>query len=448
MNLEEIDRAHLIHPITEFRAHEKKGATVVTGGEGIRIHTAQGESLIDGCSGLWNINVGHGRREIGDAVAKQMNDVAYYPGFWEFSTEPAIKLAERLANTFPSDSQLDHFIFTTGGSDANETAFRLARTYHAVRGDHGRKKIISRAHAYHGITRAAGSATRLPAYHIFAEPDPLHIEAPGAYCFRCALGKTYPDCSLDCADAIEATIEREGADTVAAVIAEPVFGTGGVIPPADGYFQRLREVCDRHGVLLILDEVITGFGRTGKWFGMETYGGQPDIVTFAKGVTSGYLPLGGVGVKRPVYESLRDRSPEGLPFMGGLTYNNHATACAAAHANLDIIEREGLVENSAQTGAYLLERLRESFGDNPLAGEIRGSGMMAAVEWAKPGGTEPAGQTPMAHPAAICSQARKRGLIVRALWECLAVAPPLCTTCEEVDEIIGILEESVAAVRA
>ncbi|MDP6978978.1 MAG: aspartate aminotransferase family protein [Myxococcota bacterium] len=448
MDLRDLDRAHLIHPITEFRKHEEKGPSIVTGGEGIRIRTSDGETLIDGCSGLWNVNVGHGRREIADAVAEQMRDVAYYPGFWEFSTEPAIRLAERLANLFPAASKLDHFVFTTGGSEANETAFRLARTYHAVRGDHGRQKIVSRAHAYHGITRAAGSATRLPAYHIFATPDPLHVEAPTSYCFRCALGKNYPECELACAEEVEATIIREGPDTVAAVIAEPVLGTGGVIPPPDGYFEKLREVCDRHGVLLILDEVITGFGRTGRWFGMDTYDVHPDLVTFAKGITSGYLPLGGVGLSRPVYESLRDDSPQGLPFMGGLTYNNHATCCAAAHANIDIIEREGLVDNSAKVGAYLLDRLRETFGDHPLAGEIRGVGLMTAIEWSKPGGTEPAGAGPMTHPAAIASEARKRGLIVRALWECLAVSPPLCTTREEADEMIGILSESVAAVDA
>ena len=230
------------------------------------------------------------------------------------------------------------------------------------------------------------------------------------------------------------------------MIAEPVFGTGGVIPPPDGYFERLREVCDRHGVLLILDEVITGFGRTGRWFGMETYDVVPDLVTFAKGITSGYLPLGGIGLSQSVYECLRDDSPQGLPFMGGLTYNNHATCCAAAHANLDILEREGLVDNSAKVGSYLLDRLRETFGDHPLAGEVRGVGLMTAIEWSKPGTTEPAGAGPMAHPAAISAEARKRGLIVRALWECIAVSPPLCTTREEVDEIVGILAESVAAV--
>lgn len=445
MQLEDLDRAHLIHPITEFRTHEKKGPSVVTGGEGIRIQIADGQKLIDGCSGLWNVNVGHGRTEIGDAVAEQMREVAYYPGFWEYSTEPAIRLAERLSKRMPAGSELERFVFTTGGSDANETAFRLARTFHAVRGEPGRVKILSRAHAYHGITRAAGSATRLPAYHIFADPDPLHVQVPPAYCFRCELGLTRPECGISCVDAIEQAIEREGADTIAAIIAEPVMGTGGVIPPPDDYFPKLRNVCDRHGVLLILDEVITGFGRTGRWFGMETYDVTPDLVTFAKGVTSGYLPLGGVGVSNGVYETLRDRSPQGLPFMGGLTYNNHAACCAAAHANLDIIEREGLVENSAATGAYLLERLRETFGDDPRAGEIRGVGMMTAIEWAKPGSTDPVGDRPMSFPAKISHLAQDRGLIVRALWECTAVSPPLCTTRGEVDEIVGILAESVEA---
>ena len=446
MQLEDLDRAHLIHPITEFRSHEKKGPKIVTGGEGIRFHTSDGKTFIDGCSGLWNVNVGHGRSEIGDAVAKQMQQVAYYPGFWEYSTEPAIRLAARLAHRMPTGSELDHFLFTTGGSEANETAFRIVRTYHAVRGDGTRSKILSRSHAYHGITRAAGSATRLPAYHIFADPDPLHVQVPTAYCFRCELGKSFPECGIACADAIEQAIEREGADTIAAIIAEPVIGTGGVVPPPDGYYPKLREVCDRHGILLILDEVITGFGRTGKWFGMETYDVHPDLVTFAKGITSGYLPLGGVGISKRVYETLRDESPPGLPFMGGLTYNNHAACCAAAHANLDIIEREGLVENSAETGSYLLGRLRESFADHPFAGEVRGVGMMNAIEWTKPGTTEPAGGKPMVFPAKIAARAQERGLIVRALWECTALSPPLCTTREEVDEIVGILAESVESV--
>ncbi|MCP5056908.1 MAG: aspartate aminotransferase family protein [bacterium] len=443
MNLEDLDRAHLIHPITELRSHEEKGPKIVVGGKGIRIRLADGRSLIDGLSGLWNMNVGHGRTEIGDAVAKQMHEVAYYPGFWDYATEPAIRLAERLTKRMPAGSELDHFLFTSGGSDANETNFRIARLFHAVRGEPGRRKILSRAHSYHGITRAAGSATRLPAYHIFEEPDPLHIQVPAPYCFRCELGKELPGCEIACADAIEEAIEREGAETIAAIIAEPVMGTGGVIPPADDYFPRLREICDRHGVLLILDEVITGFGRTGNWFGMEPFNAKPDLVSFAKGITSGYLPLGAAGITSRVYETLRDESPKGLPFMVGLTYNNHAACCTAAHANLDILEREGLIENSAEVGGYLLGRLRDTMGTHPLVGEIRGIGMFTAIEWARPGTKEPAGETPMAFPAAIASRAMEKGLIMRALWECTALSPPLCTTREEIDEIIDILVASV-----
>jgi putrescine aminotransferase len=445
MSLEDLDRAHLIHPITEFRTHEKKGPKIVIGGEGIRIHLADGDTLIDGCSGLWNVNIGHGRTEIADAVAKQMKKVPYYPGFWEYATEPAIRMAERMSELMPAGSEIDHFLFTTGGSDANETNFRFARSYHATRGEPDRRKILSRAHSFHGITRAAGSATRLPAYHIFADPDPLHVQVPAPYCFRCELGQTFPDCSFACADAVEEAIEREGAGTIAAIITEPVIGTGGVIPPPDGYFPKLRQICDRHGILLIMDEVITGFGRTGNWFGMQTYDVRPDLVSFAKGITSGYLPLGAVGISRSVYETLRDQSPKGLPFMGGLTYNNHATCCTAALVNLDIVEREGLVENSADVGGYLLDQLRETFSSHPFAGEIRGVGMMTAIEWVKPGTREPAGDHPMAFPATVSRHAQERGLIVRALWECTAVSPPLCTTREEIDEIVAIVKESVDA---
>jgi adenosylmethionine-8-amino-7-oxononanoate aminotransferase len=406
-NLEELDRAHLIHPITELRKHEKVGPSIVTGGEGIRIHTADGRTLIDGCSGLWNVNVGHGRTEIGDAVAKQMRDVPYYPGFWEYSTEPAIRLAERMAKLMPPGAEIDRFLFTSGGSDANETNFRIARTYHAARGEPNRRKILSRANAYHGITYAAGSATRLPAYHIFATPDPLHVEVPAPYCFRCELGKTFPACELACADAIEQAIEREGAETVAAIVAEPVFGTGGIIPPPDGYFQRLREVCDRHGILLILDEVITGFGRTGQWFGMQTYDIRPDLVTFAKGITSGYLPLGAAGVSRRVYESLRDDAPQGLPFMGGLTYNNHATCCAAAGANLDILE------------SACRRDPRRRNDDRRRVGEARNPGARRQEPDGVPGRCQRAGQSARPHraralgvhgpcPAAVCHPGRYR----------------------------------------
>ncbi|RIK91648.1 MAG: aspartate aminotransferase family protein [Proteobacteria bacterium] len=443
-NLEDLDRAHLLHPITEFRVHEKKGPRVLVGGEGIRLRTRDGRSVIDGFSGLFNINVGHGRREIADAVAAQMRELAYYPSFWDFSTQPAIALADRLAQRFPPAAELGHMIFTSGGSDANETAFRFARLYQAVMGRPSRTKILSRKHGFHGITRASGSATRIGVYHVFAQPDPLHVDAAAPYCFRCDLGKTYPSCGVACADDVEAVIAREGEDTVAAVIVEPVLGTGGIVPPPAEYFAKLQAICARHDVLLLLDEVITGFGRTGRWFGMEHWDVRPDLVTFAKGVTSGYLPLGGVAMSQRVYEAIRDRSPQGLPFMGGLTYNNHPTCCAAALANLDILEREGLVENARVTGAYLLACLREAFSDHAFVGDLRGLGMLAAIETTQPHSKDPVGGKPMQFPARVAQAAWERGLIVRALWENVALAPPLVATRADVDEIVDILAKSFA----
>jgi adenosylmethionine-8-amino-7-oxononanoate aminotransferase len=443
-NLEDLDRAHLLHPITEFRVHEKKGPRILVGGNGIRLRTRDGRSVIDGFSGLFNINVGHGRTEIADAVHRQMRELAYYPSFWDFSTGPAIALAERLAELFPRAAELGHFLFTTGGSDANETAFRLARQYHAVLDRPGRTKIVSRRHGFHGITRAAGAATQIGVYHVFQPPEPQHVAAAAPYCFRCDLGLAHPGCGVACAADVETVIEREGPDTVAAVIVEPVLGTGGIVPPPGDYFAKLQAICARHDVLLILDEVITGFGRTGRWFGMEHWDVRPDLVSFAKGVTSGYLPLGGVALSRRVYETLRDRSPHGFPFMGGLTYNNHPTCCAAALANLDILEREGLVEHARETGAYLLASLREAFADHAFVADLRGLGMLAAIETARPGSKDAVGGKPMQFPARVAQAAWERGLIVRALWENVALAPPLCTTRAEVDEIVDILVRSFA----
>ncbi|MFQ5514925.1 MAG: aspartate aminotransferase family protein [Myxococcota bacterium] len=435
----DLDRAHLIHPLTELRKHAQKGPRIVTGGEGIHLRLADGREVIDGLSGLFNINVGHGRREIADAVHAQMSRLAYYPSFWEFSSEPAIRLAERVVDLLPQQAGLRHVLFSTGGSDANEAAFRIARLAQALRGEPARRKILSRRHSYHGITRAAGSATRLPVYHILDEPDPSHVETSSPYCFRCEFDTSFPGCGMPCVEDVERVIEREGAGSIAALIAEPVLGTGGILIPPPGYLERLEEICRAHGILLILDEVITGFGRTGRWFGMEHWGVRPDLVTFAKGVTSGYLPLGGVAVGESVFEVLRDQTPSGLPFMFGLTYHNHPACCAAALANLDIIEREGLVENAAKVGAHLLAGARERLSGHPLVADIRGLGLLLAIECTQPGSKDPVGGRPMAFPAAVSSAAWSRGLIVRALWESVALAPPLCTSPAEADEILDLL---------
>lgn len=436
----QLDRAHVLHPITEFRKQEKYGSKIFVGGRGLELTLADGRTLIDGFSGLFNVSVGHGRTEIADAVAAQMRKLAYYPSFWDFGNEPAARLAERLVRLLPEDRRLNHVLFHSGGSEANEANFKFARLYHAVRGKQTKVKIVSRRWAFHGATRSAGTATGINAYHMFVEQDASHAYFAPPYCYRCEFGKTYPSCNLVCADDLDAVIQREGADTVAAVILEPVMGTGGVLVPPPDYFARLQEICTRHDVLLILDEVVTGFGRTGKWFGMEHWDIKPDLVSLAKGISSGYLPLSASVISDRVYETIRDEMPDGIPLMFGLTYNNHPTCCAAGLANIAIIEREGLVENAKQVGAHLLGRLQEAFGRSPIVGEIRGCGMLAAVEIVRDQETKEPFPN-IEDPHRIVAAAFQRGLIARALFQCVALAPPLIATTADVDRMVGILQD-------
>lgn len=443
IDLEEIwalDRAHVIHPIAELRKQEQRGAKIFVAGRGVELELADGRTVLDGFSGLFNVNVGHGRTEIADAVAEQMRELAYYPSFWDFGNVPAARLAGRLVELLPADLGLRHVLFGTSGSEANETNFRLARLYHAVRGRPEKRRIVSRRWSYHGATRAAGSATGISAYHVLADLDPDHLHVAPPYCYRCEFGKTHPGCGLPCAGDLEQTLQREGSDTVAAFVVEPVMGTGGIVPPPPDYFAEIQAICRRHDVLLILDEVITGFGRTGRWFGMEHWDVQPDLVSLAKGISSGYLPLAASVISDRVYETLRDQMPPGLPLMYGLTSNNHPACCAAALANLDILESEGLVENARRVGAHLLERLQKSFGDSPIAGEVRGLGMLTAIEIVRDRETkEPFPNVGDAHW--IADACFERGLIARALFQCVGLAPPLCATLEDVDRMVGVLED-------
>lgn len=435
-----LDRDHVIHPINEFAKHETRGAKLFTGGHGVELELADGRRVLDGFSGLFNVNVGHGRLEIADAVSQQMRRLAYYPSFWDFGNEPAARLAERLVSLLPADRGLRHVLFHSSGSEANEANFRIARLYHAVRGQPGKTQILSRRWGFHGATRGAGAATGIAAYHALVAQDPGHEHVAPPYCYRCEFGRTHPGCGLPCAGDLEAAIARIGAERVAAFIAEPVMGTGGILVPPPDYFAEIAAICRRHDVLLILDEVITGFGRTGRWFGMQHWDIHPDLVSLAKGITSGYLPLSASVLSDSVYETLRDRMPAGLPFMFGLTSNNHPSCCAAALANLDILEREGMVENARSTGACLLERLRKSFGDSPIVGEIRGIGMLAALEIVR----DREARTPFPNPgdpAWISRAAFERGLIARALFQCVALAPPLCATPADVERMVGILED-------
>jgi putrescine---pyruvate transaminase len=438
----ESDRRFLVHPL--HHPEEHKAPLVVTEGRGAMLHLADGREVIDGLAGLWNVNIGHGRGELADAASAQMRRIAFASAYIGATNEPAVHLAEKIVRHAYSNSAAVYF--TTAGAESNESSFKFARYYWKIKDKPQKTKIISRIHAYHGVTMAAMSATGMAAYHkMFGPLVPGFIQVPPPYAYRWT-GNEEP--GIGAADAIEKAILAEGPDTVAAVIAEPVMGAGGVIVPPPSYFPRLREICDRHDVLLIADEVITGFGRTGKWFALGHWGVEPDLVSFAKGVTSGYLPLGGVIASRHVHEA-SESAPADRKFMHAATYSGHPVCCAVGLRNVEIIESEGLVERAAVMGRRLLAGL-EGLRDLPVVGDVRGLGMMCGVELVADRDTKaPAlGLGPR-----FTREALARGLLPRIrpgsadppIGDTICLSPPLSTPTEVLDRIPQILREAIIA---
>jgi len=435
------DRAHLLHPLHHPSTYA--ATRIWVSGDGALIKDADGREYIDGLSGLWNVNVGHGRRELGEAASRQMATLAFHSAYAGSSNEPAIALAERLSRlVYPS---INTFFFTSGGAESSETSFKTARFYWKALGKPDKIKIISRHRAYHGLTLAAMSATGLSAFWPMFEPRTpgfLHIDAPDPYRFV----NPDPGVSLGVAAAnkLEEAILREGPETVAAFIAEPVQGAGGVIVPPPDYFHRIREICNRHDVLFIADDVITGFGRTGRWFGLEHYGVEPDIVQFAKGITSGYVPLGGIGVSNSIRDAINN-TPAASRWMHAYTYSGHPTCCAVALGNLDIIEREHLVERAAQRGARLLEKLRtlESLDG---VGHVRGQGLMAAVEVVADKNTKELYPPQAGLAQKLTNAMLERGLCTRVAMDCICLAPPLMISDTLLDRMVDTLGEAIPAV--
>ncbi len=440
------DLAHLIHPVTSPRDLAPNGPRMVTAADGYWITDDQGRRLIDGFAGLWCVAVGHGRREIIEAVSAQMATLDYATVFHGGSHPKAIELAERLSTMFPPEYGLNHVMFSSGGSEANETNFKLVRMYWALKGEDRRKTVVARNHGYHGLTIATMSATGImPMHWNFGPEAPGFAQIPAPYCFRCELGKTFPECGLACADSLTEYIEAQGPETIGAFIAEPVIGAGGIIPPPPGYFEKIREICDRFGILFIADEVVCGFGRTGKMFGMEHYGVRPDIVTLAKGITSGYIPLGASVVSDEIWQTIAERLPDRMPFSHGFTYSGHPVACAAALANLDIIEREGLVDNAAEVGSYMLERLGELRRFDSV-GDVRGLGLMAGIEFVTDKETNRGFSDPHKACERVEHETWDRGLYSRAMGiEFTGLAPPLTIDREAVDKMIEILADAIEA---
>jgi putrescine---pyruvate transaminase len=434
------DLAHLIHPLYHPADHQE--ARIWVEGRGALMKDINGDEVIDGLGGLWNVNIGHGRRELAEAAMQQMSTLAYCSAYTGASNLPAIELAERLsALVYPS---INTFYFTSGGAESTESSIKTARFYWKTQGKPGKVKIISRYLAYHGVTLAAMSATGMPEYWAMFEPrvpNFVHIESP--YPYRFTGGDASTSQGVAAANLLEEAILREGPDTVAGFIAEPVQGAGGVLVPQDDYFPRIREICDQYDVLLISDEVITGFGRTGTWFGLEHWGVEPDIMQFAKGITSGYVPLGGIGVSETIKEAFAATPPE-KRWMHAYTYSGHPTCCAVALANLKIIEEEGLVQRAAEMGNRLLEGLH-TLDDLDGVGEVRGLGMMAAVEIVQ----DKATKAPYPAAAKVGGRLQKemlaRGLYTRVRGDIICLAPPLVTTAEQVDRIVEVLRDAIPA---
>lgn len=431
----ERDRHHLLHPLQHPSAHQEP--LIVESGHGIWLHTVDGREVIDGLAGLWNVLIGHGNEELAEAARRQMAELAFTSNYVGVSNRPAIELASRLAGfAYPG---LNYTYFTSGGAEANESAFKTARYYWKRRGKPDKIKVIARQDAYHGVTLAAMSATGITPYWPMFEPRVpgfLHIPAPYPYRYE-GSQKEGESVGQAAARALEEAIVREGPETVAAFIAEPVQGAGGVIVPPDDYFPRVRQICDEYDVLLIADEVITGFGRTGEWFALGRWGVRPDIMTFAKGITSGYLPLGGMQLSDEIRDVILS-APPNQRWMHAYTYSGHPTCCAVALKNLDILEQEKLVERAAQMGKYLLAGL-ETLMEFTIVGDVRGLGLMAAVEFVADRQTKaPAGIGDRIQQACL-----ERGLLTRTKGDSLLLAPPLIITQSEVDQVTTILREAI-----
>ena len=427
-------KSHLILHRTP-RELLKEGITVITKGEGTRVFDQEGKGYLDLVSGVTRpVHVGYGRKEIAQAVYDQICELPYFTPM-QFSHVPAMKLAEVLAEITPG--RINKFCFVCDGSESVEAAIKLARHHHHYRGDKKRYKVVSRRGAYHGVTAGALSVlgTVLPMRQIMEPvlPGTVFVESP--YCYRCPLHLTYPDCDLACAKDVERIIQFEDPEQVSAFIGEPIQQAFGALAPPQEYWSIVRNICDTYGILLIIDEVICGFGRTGKWFGVEYFDIQPDMITMAKGLSSGYVPLGGVGCTDEVIEPVE-------VFLHLHTYGNHPVSCAAALKNIEIMKGENLIQNAYEMGNYFLEGLR-TLESHPTVGQARGKGLWAALDLT----TDKKDRSPFPtnRMTSIINRAKEKGMIIKTMGHALEFAPPLIIQKGEIDEAVKTLDECITA---
>lgn len=443
------DRDFLLHPATHTAQHARGDVPgrIVAGGDGVHVTDRDGNRFLDAFAALYCVNSGYGRTEIADAIARQARELPYYHSYAGHGNEPAIRLAKMVIDRAPD--HMARVYFGLSGSDANETNVKLAWHYNILRGKPEKRKIISRWRAYHGSGIVSGSLTGLKLYHDrFNLPLDgfLHTETPH-YLRRPERDMTEAEFTTFLIDALEDLIEREGPETIAAFVGEPVMGTGGILIPPDGYWAAVQEVLDRHDVLLIADEVVTGFGRIGTMFGSDHYNLRPDFMTIAKGLTSAYAPLSGSIISKRVSDVLMQGSDDFGPLGHGWTYSAHPIGAAAGVATLELVDKLGLVENAAETGPYLRESLADAVGNHPKVGEVRGIGLLAAVEFMENPG-EGAWYPSASVAPKVAAEMMRRGVMARALPESdiLGFAPPLCIDRSEVGQVTDAVRSAVVAV--
>ncbi|MBU2981012.1 aspartate aminotransferase family protein [Lentibacter algarum] len=448
--LEEWDRDNFFHSSTHLAdfARGDLPQRVITGAKGCHIEDRDGNRLLDAFAGLYCVNVGYGRSEIAEAIAEQAHELAYYHSYVGHGTEASITLAKMILDRAPEN--MSKVYFGLGGSDANETNVKLLWYYNNILGRPEKKKIISRWRGYHGSGLMTGSLTGLELFHKkFDLPltQVLHTDAP-YYFRRDDLNQSEAEFTAHCVAELEAMIAREGADTIAAFIGEPVLGTGGIVPPPEGYWPAIQAVLDKHDILLVADEVVTGFGRLGSMFGSDHYGMKPDLITIAKGLTSAYAPLSGSIVSEKMWKVLEQGTDENGPIGHGWTYSAHPIGAAAGVANLKLLDELKLINNAGETGAYLNAAMRDALGEHANVGDIRGTGMLCAVEFVQEregrkffDASEKTGPT-------IAAALLEQGVIGRAMpqGDILGFAPPFCLTKAEADEVVGKTAKAVKSV--
>ncbi|MBV7410845.1 aspartate aminotransferase family protein [Maritimibacter sp. DP1N21-5] len=448
--LDRWDRENFFHPSTHLADFARGDAPnrIITGGEGVHITDRDGNRLLDAFAGLYCVNVGYGRPEITEAIAKQAKELAYYHAYVGHGTEASITLAKMVLDRAPK--HMSKVYFGLSGSDANETNIKLVWYYNNILGRPEKKKIISRWRGYHGSGLMTGSLTGLELFHKkFDLPlsQVIHTEAPYYY-RRPNHDMTEADFVAHCVEELEALIAREGADKIAAFIGEPALGTGGLVPPPEGYWAAIQTVLDKHDILLIADEVVTGFGRLGSMFGSDHYGMKPDLITIAKGLTSAYAPLSGSIVSDKMWKVLEQGTGENGPIGHGWTYSAHPIGAAAGVANLELIDKLNLVENAGKVGAYFKAALKSVLGDHPHVGDVRGEGLLCAVEFVKDPETRTFFDASEKVGPNVAAALLKEGVIGRAMpqGDILGFAPPFCLTEAEADEIAQKTAKAVQTV--